>query len=112
MTLHLNVRFLALAVVVLFLASCSMGPTDFSRVVARADGSSSETKFTSAGVSILTKNQYEATDVAKGEFRASHKVYGKDEVALPRYQAWGDVGVAGANALEGVTETVVEGVTQ
>jgi hypothetical protein len=91
--------------------SCSMGPTDFSRVVAK-DGSTSETKFTTAGVTILTRNQYEDATVSKGDFQASHKVYGKDEVAVPRYQAWGEVGTASANALWDVTDTIVEGVTK
>jgi hypothetical protein len=108
----MRARFIVSLGLVSTLVSCTMGPTDFSRVVAKADGSTSETKFTTAGVTILTRNQYEDATVTKGGFQASHKVYGKDEVAVPRYQGWSEVGTASANALGDVTDTIVEGVTQ
>jgi len=90
------------------LASCSVGPTDLEYTSSRG----STLKLTTAGASLLTRNDYEQATVSKGEFKASHRVHGKDEVAVPRYSAWQAVGTAGADALGDVTDTIVEGATQ
>jgi hypothetical protein len=60
----------------LLLASCTMGPTSFEK-----DGQ--KMSFTTAGVSVLTKSDYDKSSVTNGAFRAEHETFKKNEIGVP-----------------------------
>jgi hypothetical protein len=86
----------------LVLVSCSVGPTTLTRTAPNG----TRTEVTTAGVSILTRNRYESTDVSNGSFTASHVVHEKDEVAVPRYSAQGQAAAAAGSGVKTITNAI------
>ena len=59
-----------------YASSCTMGPTSFEK-----DGQ--KMSFTTAGVSILTKSDYDNSKVTNGVFKAEHETFKKNEIGVP-----------------------------
>lgn len=78
-----------------------MGPTTMTR-------NGKDFSFTTAGISILTKNKYESTAIQNGEFSATHAVHDKDETSLPRYKAQAEAARAAGSGIKSVAETLTK----
>jgi hypothetical protein len=83
----------------LLLSSCTMGPTHYAK-----DGD--KTSFTTAGISILTKSDYDKSNVSNGQFTANHEVFKKNETAVPVMKMAQELGGAVLDELVPMTEAI------